>query len=83
MPSTRVEISETAVSPDHFIGGKRVSSPATFEVRSPLDWDWHLAEVAVAIRSPPIRRSRAAVDAFPGLGRAHASAACRATPSPG
>ena len=46
MPSTRVEISDTAVSPDHFIGGKRVSSSATFEVRSPLDWEWHLADVA-------------------------------------
>ncbi|MDF2729983.1 MAG: Betaine-aldehyde dehydrogenase [Acidimicrobiia bacterium] len=66
MPSTRVEISDTAVSPDHFIGGKRVSSPATFEVRSPLDWDWHLADVA---RGDPLTADQAvsaAVDAFPG-----------------
>ena len=46
MPSPRVEISEVAVSPDHYIGGKRVTSEETFEVRSPLDWDWKLADVA-------------------------------------
>ncbi|MDH3189033.1 MAG: aldehyde dehydrogenase family protein [Acidimicrobiia bacterium] len=46
MPSNRVEISEYAVSPDHYIGGRRVGSEATFEVRSPLDWDWKLADVA-------------------------------------
>jgi len=46
MPSARAEISEVAVSPDHFIGGKRVPSTETFEVRSPLDWDWKLADVA-------------------------------------
>ncbi|MDX1468174.1 MAG: aldehyde dehydrogenase [Acidimicrobiia bacterium] len=46
MPSTRVEISDVAVSPDHYIGGRRVSSENTFESRSPLDWDWKLADVA-------------------------------------
>jgi betaine-aldehyde dehydrogenase/5-carboxymethyl-2-hydroxymuconic-semialdehyde dehydrogenase len=46
MPSARAEISAVAVSPDHFIGGKRVASAETFEVRSPLDWDWKLADVA-------------------------------------
>ena len=46
MPSSRVEISQVAVSPDHYIGGKRVPSERTFEVRSPLDWDWKLADVA-------------------------------------
>lgn len=46
MPSQRVEISDVAVSPDHFIGGQRVGSETTFEVRSPLDWDWKLADVA-------------------------------------
>jgi len=65
MPSSRAEISEIAVSPDHFIGGKRVSSENTFEVRSPLDWDWKLADVA---RGDPLTADRAvtaAVDAFP------------------
>lgn len=46
LPSLRAEISEIAVSPDHYIGGRRVASDTTFEVRSPLDWDWKLADVA-------------------------------------
>lgn len=46
MPSQRAEISDVAVSPDHYIGGRRVASDSTFEVRSPLDWDWKLADVA-------------------------------------
>ncbi len=46
MPSSRYEISDVQVSPDHFIGGRRVPSDATFDVRSPLDWDWKLASVA-------------------------------------
>ena len=33
------------VSPDHFIGGRRVSSAGTFEVISPIDGS-HLADVA-------------------------------------
>ena len=35
-----------SVSPDHFIAGERVASGRRFEVRSPLDWDMKLAEVA-------------------------------------
>lgn len=35
-----------SVCTDHFIGGERVASPTTFEVRSPLDWKWKLAEVS-------------------------------------
>jgi len=65
MPSTRVEISDVAVSPDHFIGGKRVSSDETFEVRSPLDWDWKLADVARGDALTADRAVTAAVDAFP------------------
>lgn len=42
----RVPISGTAVSPDHYIGGRRVSSAETFEVRSPLDWSLKLADVS-------------------------------------
>ena len=65
MPSTRVEILDAAVSPDHFIGGKRVPSDTTFEVRSPLEWDWLLAHVA---RGDPLTADQAvtaAADAFP------------------
>lgn len=46
MPSNRAEISDFAVSPDHYIGGKRVASDKTFPDHSPLDWDWKLADIA-------------------------------------
>jgi betaine-aldehyde dehydrogenase/5-carboxymethyl-2-hydroxymuconic-semialdehyde dehydrogenase len=65
MPSPRVEVSETAVSPDHFIGGKRVASVASFEVRSPLDWDWLLAEVSRGDALTADVAVSAAVAAFP------------------
>jgi acyl-CoA reductase-like NAD-dependent aldehyde dehydrogenase len=65
MPSTRVELLDTAVSPDHFIGGRRVSSPDTFEVRSPLEWDWLLARVAKGDALTVDEAVTAAVGAFP------------------
>lgn len=65
MPSSRAEVSDVAVSPDHFIGGKRVGSDATFEVRSPLDWDWKLADVAKGDALTADRAVTAAIDAFP------------------
>ena len=65
MPSSRAEISDVAVSPDHYIGGKRVSSNTTFEVRSPLDWDWKLADVARGDALTADAAVTAAVDAFP------------------
>ena len=65
MPSPRAEISEVAVSPDHYIGGKRVPSDTTFEVRSPLDWDWKLADVARGNALMADAAVSAAVDAFP------------------
>ena len=42
----RVQVAGTAVSVDHCIGGQRVPSPETFEVRSPLDWSQKLADVS-------------------------------------
>lgn len=66
MPSSRSEVSDVAVSPDHFIGGKRVGSAQTFEVRSPLDWDWKLADVARGDALTADLAVTAAVDAFPG-----------------
>ena len=65
LPSARVDISDLAVSPDHYIGGKRVSSEATFESRSPLDWDWKLADVARGDALTADAAISAAVDAFP------------------
>lgn len=64
MASTRVEVSDTAISPDHFIGGRRVSSDSAFEVRSPLDWDWKLADVARGDALIADRAVTAAVEAF-------------------
>lgn len=66
MPTQRAEISDIAVSPDHFIGGKRVASEETFEVRSPLDWDWKLADVARGDALTADQAVTAAVQAFPG-----------------
>jgi len=65
LPSPRAEVSDIAVSPDHFIGGRRVPSDSTFEVRSPLDWDWKLADVARGDALTADRAVTAAVDAFP------------------
>jgi len=65
MPSARAEVSDVAVSPDHYIGGKRVSSPQTFEDRSPLDWDWKLADVARGDALTADRAVSSAVEAFP------------------
>lgn len=57
--SARTDIDGVSVSPDHFINGVRVSSLRTFEDRSPLDWQWKLADVA---RGGDVEAS-AAVDA--------------------
>lgn len=65
MPSSRVELADTAVSPDHYIGGKRIASEQKFEVRSPLDWDWLLAEVSRGDALTADMAVSAAVDAFP------------------
>jgi betaine-aldehyde dehydrogenase/5-carboxymethyl-2-hydroxymuconic-semialdehyde dehydrogenase len=69
MPSARAEISSVAVSPDHFIGGKRVSSAARFETRSPLDWDWKLADVARGDALTADAALTAAMAAFPDWAR--------------
>lgn len=66
MPSPRAEISDIAISPDHFIGGQRVGSPHTFESRSPLDWDWKLADLARGDALTADRAVTAAVEAFAG-----------------
>ncbi len=44
--TTRIEIEGISISPDHFIGGKRIASAETFEVRSPLDWNLKLADAS-------------------------------------
>ena len=60
----RVRVAQSDVSVDHYIGGRRVASPETFEDRSPLDWSL-LAEVSRGDREIASLAVGAAVEAFP------------------
>ncbi|RME66506.1 MAG: betaine-aldehyde dehydrogenase, partial [Alphaproteobacteria bacterium] len=44
--SQRFDVEGVSVSAEHFIGGRRVPSPRTFETRSPMDWNRVLGHVA-------------------------------------
>jgi acyl-CoA reductase-like NAD-dependent aldehyde dehydrogenase len=66
MSDARVDVAGTSVSTEHYIGGARVGSPSTFEVRSPLDWSWHLADVARGDAETARAAVGAATDASPG-----------------
>ena len=57
------------VSVEHLIGGERVGSARTFESRSPLDWDWKLADVAAGDGSTATAAVDAAVAGFVGWSR--------------
>ena len=46
MRTARIDIDGVSVSPDHYIGGRRVASLRRFEDRSPLDWRWRLGDFA-------------------------------------
>ena len=59
------EIDGVTVATDHFIDGRRVSSPTTFEDRSPLDWSIKLADVARGDAATAEAAVAAAVAAFP------------------
>ena len=61
----RVDVGGVSVSTDHYIAGKRVPSPTTFEDRSPLDWSVKLADVSRGNESTAALAVGAAVDAFP------------------
>ena len=61
---TRVDIESISVSPNHFIGGRRIASEQTFEVRSPLDWDMKLADVSRADATTADLAVSAAVDGY-------------------
>ena len=63
--SDRFDVGGVAVSPDHYIGGRRVASAQTFEVRSPLDWSVTLAHVARGDAATADLAVSAAVEAFP------------------
>lgn len=45
-PSARFDVEGVSISPDHYINGIRIASKATFEDRSPLDWDRVLGRIA-------------------------------------
>ncbi|MDE2340466.1 MAG: aldehyde dehydrogenase family protein, partial [Alphaproteobacteria bacterium] len=61
----RVIIAGVPVSPDHYIGGKRVSSAQTFETRCPFDWNLKLADIARGDAETADLAIRAAEAAFP------------------
>jgi aminomuconate-semialdehyde/2-hydroxymuconate-6-semialdehyde dehydrogenase len=64
----RIEVEGVQVSPLHYIDGRRVASASgeTLEVRSPLDWDWKLADVAAGDQREVDAAVAAARRAFPG-----------------
>ncbi|HAP75568.1 MAG TPA: hypothetical protein DCR14_05745, partial [Acidimicrobiaceae bacterium] len=62
---TRTDVGGVPVSTDHYIGGQRVSSPFTFDDRSPLDWSMKLADVSRGDADTAHAAVTAAVDAFP------------------
>ena len=69
----RAVIAGTAVSVDHYIGGRRVASPRTFEVRSPLDWSMKLADVSAgdgATAGAAVGAACEAAEAWAALGAA-------------
>src|SRR3954452_11443595 len=60
----RARVARADVSVDHFIGGRRVASAATFEDHSPLDWSL-LAEVSRGDAETAELAVAAAAEAFP------------------
>ena len=78
MTTARIDIDGVSVSPDHYIGGRRVASPRTFEDRSPLDWTLKLGDFARGDADTADRAVSAAAEAFPGWSAADISerAAC-------
>ena len=65
MSTGRIDIDGVPVSPDHYIGGRRVSSAGTFEDRSPLDWSLKLGDFARGDAATADRAIGAAAEAFP------------------
>ncbi len=63
--SRTLVIEGVRVSGEHHIGGRRVDSPAGFEVRSPLDWSRPLGLVARGDRATADLALAAATEAFP------------------
>lgn len=64
MSEERTNVGGVAVATGHFINNVRVSSHATFEDRSPLDWSLKLADVNRATARDAEMAVGAALDAF-------------------
>jgi acyl-CoA reductase-like NAD-dependent aldehyde dehydrogenase len=62
----RFDVEGVAVSGDHYIGGQRVASEATFDNHSPLDWSRHLGDISRGDAATADAAVTAAVDAFAG-----------------
>ena len=78
MSEERIDIEGVSVSPDHYIGGRRIFSPRTFEDRSPLDWSRKLGDFARGDAATAAQAVTAAAQAFPAWSSAGISerAAC-------
>ncbi|MGI9233731.1 MAG: aldehyde dehydrogenase [Woeseiaceae bacterium] len=63
--SNRFDVAGVSVSGDHYIGGRRVSSPDTFESRSPMEWDNVLGNVSRGDAAAANAAVTAATEAFP------------------
>jgi betaine-aldehyde dehydrogenase/5-carboxymethyl-2-hydroxymuconic-semialdehyde dehydrogenase len=61
-----LDIDGLRVSGDHYIGGQRVTSDSSFEVRTPLDWNRKLGEVARGTAATAVEAVSAAASAFRG-----------------
>ncbi|MEE9415340.1 MAG: aldehyde dehydrogenase family protein, partial [Acidimicrobiales bacterium] len=59
-----VVIEGVEVQTGHLIGGAWVSSPQTFETRSPLDWEWKLADISRGDGETADAAVRAAIEGF-------------------
>jgi betaine-aldehyde dehydrogenase/5-carboxymethyl-2-hydroxymuconic-semialdehyde dehydrogenase len=65
MTEERTLVGNVLVATGHFINNQRVSSPTTFEDRSPLDWSLKLADVSRGTTHDADLALAAAKDAFP------------------
>ena len=61
----RIDVEGVSVPTGHLIGGRRVGGGAGFEVRSPIDWEWKLAELPEAGKAEVDAAVDAAGGAFP------------------
>lgn len=63
--SARFDVQGVSISPDHYIGGRRVPSADTFETRSPMDWSMKLGDIARGDAGTADLALSAATEAFP------------------